>query len=343
MDKQYILNDISVIIQGKIFGAPGDAYEKQLTLHCIESVRKNLPAAEIIISTWAGSDVSHLNYDLVIFNNDPGATAYHIHDPNFLNNNNRQIVSTSAGLRAATKTYAIKMRGDCLINGTGFTNYLKEFPRADTYRFFKERVIILTHFSRNPRRIPQLIHPGDIFQVGLREDLLALWDIPQQPEPHTTRAFPIEKRIINNSLENSFYRMKFGSEQYIWYAFCKKNGLDLELKHFSHIPADKILKSDMSIINNFVIVEPEKIDVVLPERFVKYPFNDLYTHHEWEVLSQKYAQGISWFFEAGLIARVYKTNVLLVLKRAKSKLLTHGLKRFFTVQKEPLVMPEADI
>lgn len=343
MDNNNIINNLSVIIQGKIFGTPADPREKQLTLQCIESVRKSLPNAEIIISTWTGSDVSHLPYDKVVFSDDPGATAYHIHDPTFFNNNNRQIVSTYNGLKAASGKYAIKMRGDHTLTGVGFVKYLQEFPRSDTYRFFKQRVVTLTHFSRNPRRIPQLIHPSDIFQVGLLEDLLALWSIPQQPEPQTTRAFPLEKRIINNSLENSFYRMKFGSEQYIWYAYCKKNGLDMELKHFGDIPVDKIVKSDMSIINNFVIVEPEKINVVMPERFVMYPFDDLYTHREWLILSRKYAKGVSWFFKAGLIGRVYTTNVLLVLNRAKSKLLTHGLKKFFAVQKEPLIMPQADI
>lgn len=340
MENLNIINNISVVIQGKVFGAPGEAYEKQLTLQCIESVRKHVPNAEVIISTWEGSDVSHLQYDKVVFSQDPGATAYHIHDPSFFNNNNRQIVSTYAGLKAATKKYAIKMRGDCTIQNTGFVAYLRDYPRSDQYKFFKERVIISTHFSRNPRRIPQLIHPSDIFQVGLLQDLQNLWDIPLQPEPETTRAFPIEKRIINNSLENSFYRMKFGSEQYIWYAFCKKNGLDMELRHFGDVSIDKICKSDMSIINNFVIAEPTQIGVLLPERFVKYPFDDLYTHKEWLSLSKKYAKGVSLLFKLGLITQVYATNVALIVNRAKSKLLTHGLGKFFTVQKEPLVFDQ---
>jgi hypothetical protein len=329
-------NDLSVVIQGRILGSPGEPYEKQLTLQCIVSIRNFLPGAEIILSTWEGSDTSHLEYDKVVFSVDPGGTAYHIHDPKFLNNNNRQIVSTYNGLKAATGKYAVKMRGDCSFLGTDFLDYLKPYPRADKYRFFKEKVIILTQFSRNPRRIPQLIHPSDLVQIGLLEDLLNLWNIPLQPEPQTTRAFPLEKRIINNSLENSFYRMKFGSEQYIWYAFCKKNGLDLELKHFGHIPASKILASEGSIINNFVIVEPQKLGLLLPKRFVYYPFKDLYTHKEWSDLNEKYAEGVSAFFEWKLIGKVYLTNVMLVLNRAKTKFLKHGISKFFTVQQQPL-------
>lgn len=327
--------EFSVIIQGKIFGQPGDAYAKQLTLQCIDSIQKHLPGAEIIISTWQGSDASHLPADNVIFNQDPGATAYHIHDPAFFNNNNRQILSTYNGLKAATRKYAIKMRGDCRLSGTRFLNYLKVYPRSEKYSFFKQRVVIPTMFSRNPRRIPQLIHPSDVFQVGLTVDLLDLWDIPLQPEPETTRAFPLEKRIINNSLENSFYRMKFGSEQYIWYAFTKKHGLDMELKHFGNIPSSKIVGSDWSIINNFVIVEPEKLDVVLPKRFINYPFKDLYTHNEWLGLSRKYANGVTKWFKWMLIAKVHLTNILLIARRAFDKLIKHGPSKFFKVQKEP--------
>jgi hypothetical protein len=334
-----ILSNLSVVVQGRIFGDPHDPYEKQLTLQCIESIRNLMPQAEIIVSTWEGSDVSHLSYDKVVFSEDPGGTAYNIHEPKFLNNNNRQIVSTYNGLKAATKKYAIKMRGDCKFIDTDFVKYWQtDYPRADKYRFFKERVIILTHFSRSPRRIPQLIHPSDLFYIGLLEDLLNLWNIPLQPEPQTTRAFPLEKRIINNSLESSFYRMKFGAEQYIWYSFCKKNGLDLELKYFGDIPKAKILASEMSIINNFIIVEPEKLGLLMPKRFINYPFNDLYSHQEWLKLNKIYASGASKLFEWKLIFDVYKTNVLLVAGRAKTKLAKHGLSKFFRVQTQALVI-----
>jgi hypothetical protein len=332
-----VLNNISIVIQGKVFGEPGEPYEKQLTLQCIRSIRNLMPAAEVILSTWEGTDVSHLSADKVVLSEDPGATAYHIHDPKFLNNNNRQIVSTKNGLKVATKKYAVKMRGDCRFLDTDFVNYLKPYPRGREYAFFKERVIILTQFSRNPRRIPQLIHPSDLVQIGLLKDLQNLWDIPLQPEPETTRAFPLEKRIINNSLENSFYRMKFGSEQYIWYAFCKKNGLDLELKHFGNIPLSKILPSEMSIINNFTIAEADKLGLFIPKRFVYYPYDDLYTHHEWAFLAERYSVGVGDNLKWRLIFKVYLTNILLVMHRAKTKLLQHGLTKFFAVQQQPLV------
>ena len=41
--------DISVVVQGAI--------DKENTPKCLESIRKYLPDAEIILSTWEGSEV----------------------------------------------------------------------------------------------------------------------------------------------------------------------------------------------------------------------------------------------------------------------------------------------
>jgi hypothetical protein len=326
--REDVLNSISVIVQGKTMGLPGETYDKQLTLQCIQSIRNFLPNAEIILSTWEGSIVEHLWYDKVIFNQDPGAVPYTNEIPGFLNNNNRQIVSTINGLKAATKKYAIKMRGDCKLVDTDFINYLKDYPRGAQFNFFKQRIVISTKFSRNPRRIAQLIHPSDIFQVGLREDLTDLWDIPLQPEPQTTQAIPQEKKIFNNALTGGFHRMKFGAEQYNWYAFCKKHGLDLELKHYSHIPARKILASEQSIINNFVMEEPYRLGVLLPNRMFLQPDKDLYTHQEWYNLSKKYAAKASPFDEPALIARVYFSNVSKIVARIVHRLFKYGVGGF---------------
>lgn len=329
--KQKVLDNISVVIQGRVLGEPADPYEKQLTQQCIESIRNLMPKAEIILSTWEGSVVSHLNVDQVVYSEDPGAIAYSTFEPNYLNNNNRQIVSTINGLKAATKLYAIKMRGDCRLNDTDFTNYLKDYPRGEKYAFFKKRIVIPVKYSRNPRRIAQLIHPSDIFQVGLVEDLIRLWNIPLQPEPATTRAFPLESRIFNNALTGGLHRMKFGAEQYNWFAFCKKEGLDLELKHFSHLPIAKIMASDMSIINNFVIQDSYLLGVNLPKKMFLALDKNLYTYEEWVKLSKRYSKEVSSFYEYSLIGQVYYSNVSRIVWRATHRISKFGLANFFKV------------
>ena len=105
---QICKSDFSVIIQGPILGKREEPKEAQLTMQCIESVRRVLPGSEIIISTWDGTDVSHLDYDKVVFSQDPGAITYNDYElKHVFNNNNRQIVSTKNGLNSATKLYSM--------------------------------------------------------------------------------------------------------------------------------------------------------------------------------------------------------------------------------------------
>lgn len=52
-------HDISVVVQGAI--------DPHLTPMCLQSIRKHLPGAEIILSTWQNSRVDGLNYDKLVF------------------------------------------------------------------------------------------------------------------------------------------------------------------------------------------------------------------------------------------------------------------------------------
>ncbi len=225
--------DFSVVVQGPIIGKPNEDYEKQETLHCLKSIKQVLPDAEIIVSTWKGSDVSHLFYDKVIFNEDPGAISYNDYElKNVLNNTNRQIVSTYNGLKVASRTYAIKMRGDFILKSTSFFSLINKFNEVNKYRFFRYRIIVPTYVSRDPEKIPLLYHISDLFQVGYADDLKDLWDIPLQPEPQTTRAYPYNILFLNNPFRTNKYSNRFAPEQYIWYAFTKKKRVGFEHKVF---------------------------------------------------------------------------------------------------------------
>ncbi len=58
------LQEISVVVQGPVVGASSDPDDRQLTRRCLTSIRALLPNAEIILSTWRGSDVSGLQLDV---------------------------------------------------------------------------------------------------------------------------------------------------------------------------------------------------------------------------------------------------------------------------------------
>ena len=52
--------DISVVVQGAI--------HPEWTPLVLKSIRKSLPGARVILSTWEGTDISKLDYDVLVLN-----------------------------------------------------------------------------------------------------------------------------------------------------------------------------------------------------------------------------------------------------------------------------------
>src|SRR6266851_7799448 len=113
------LRDLSVVVQGPVVGGRRDPEERQLTRRCLASIRSCLPDAQIILSTWRGSDLAGLPFDVLVENDDPGPI-YYPDLPDKSNNVNRQIITTRNGLIAADRRYALKLRSAMLVGGTGF-------------------------------------------------------------------------------------------------------------------------------------------------------------------------------------------------------------------------------
>lgn len=282
-------NDISVVVQGPIAGKPDDSYEVRLTLRCLESVREHLPGAEIILSTWRGANVSGLSYDVLVESDDPGALSSSAEpDHPVFYNANRQIVCTKAGLLAATKPYAMKLRSDMLLTTTGFLNFFGKYEaRNEKWKILKDRVVTCTFYSRNPRRkYPHPFHPSDWFHFGRREDVLNIWDIPLAPEPETSRWYDTHPHPPNDPEPMKMFR--YSVEQYTWVTFLRKHG-EVQFDHKTDVDHDAINVSELTIANNLVLVEAEELQL----KFIKYPVSKtdwatLYTHGEWLRLYKKY-------------------------------------------------------
>ncbi|MDB4916146.1 MAG: WavE lipopolysaccharide synthesis [Gemmatimonadetes bacterium] len=282
--------DISIVVQGPISGTPSDSAVARLTLRCLESVRRQLPGAEIILSTWKGSDLSGLPFDTVIENDDPGALRLddmlrsHIQ---FYYNANRQIVSTRNGLRAATRPYAMKLRSDMILTGTGFLSLFGRYEkRAADWSILRARVIASTFFSRNPRkRYPYAFHPSDWFHFGYLEDVSDLWEIPLAGD-EIPRWFETHPRPAGDTEAWAMYR--YTVEQYIWTAFLRKHG-PVHFDHKRDTSNSAVALSELTIANNLVLGEVRMLGLEFP----KYPVSlanqvTLYTHAEWQQLYQRY-------------------------------------------------------
>ncbi|MFQ3598842.1 MAG: WavE lipopolysaccharide synthesis family protein [Chloroherpetonaceae bacterium] len=287
--------DISVVVQGPIL------HQDERTKRVLESVRTHLPEAELILSTWKGSDVSGLECDVLLLNDDPGAI-------NGNNNVNRQIVSTRNGLQKATRHYAMKLRTDTLLTGTGFLDAFDRYPeRRDDFKVFEHKIVIPTLYTRNPLRVTPysgvsyFFHPSDIFQFGLSVDLLLLWDIPL---------------ASTNS--------KSVPEQYIWLACLRKFYQDID--YFSLTLREQLKLTEILLINNFHVEKIESLEIILPPRLMANSPYTCYTYRELSKLRMKYIVNRSNSISLFALIFLYFGSLLSLLSHFKLNL---GLRGFF--------------
>ena len=203
--------DISVIIQGPVT-------RKYLT-RCLESVRRHLPNAQIIISAW-NEDLSHYDADIKI-NNSPIPPPQCSSTDGYLGNNlNRQLVSTLQGLKKAACRYSLKMRGDIMLSGDKFLNYYTAFPelRNEKYAFSRQRILVTNLFTRSPKKSKLLFHPSDIALFGLTSDLIDYFDIPLQSD-FDSKYFLLHDK---ESPKDKSWSSRLFPEQYIMTEWLKK-------------------------------------------------------------------------------------------------------------------------
>lgn len=251
-------SDISVVVQGSI--------SPKMTSRCLKSIRRHLPEAEIILSTWFGSDIFDLDYDILVLNDDPGAQD--ISEVTIKPNNvNRQIVSTLNGVKKASRKYVLKIRSDLELNNSNFLKYYqnlvlnKNFKREKQYSVFKKRILIDSYFTRNSEynsctELGLCFHPSDLWLLGLKEDIENLFDIPLQ-----------EQFIANVRGIKYQYRVP---EQYIWTSCLNKHGWNIYMETYLYNTQQTHNQSIMSILNNFFVLDHRKCGIKFPKKFKNY-------------------------------------------------------------------------
>ncbi|MCD7739759.1 MAG: WavE lipopolysaccharide synthesis family protein, partial [Candidatus Gastranaerophilales bacterium] len=251
--------DISVVVQG-------DVSDKKEVKNNLKKIRKYLPEAEIILSTWEKSNVDKLDYDILVSSRDPGA--FDMQPVTWkINNVNRQIISTINGIKKAKRKYVLKLRTDCLIKNSNFlkyfnSKYVNDLKRVKEYSVFKNRILIDSLFTRNSEydsctQVGLCFHPSDIWMFGLKEDLEMLFDIPLQ-----------DKYIVNINGRDYQYRTP---EQYIWTSCLEKNNWNIFMDSCFYNTPYTSEGSLNSIINNFFVLNHNKSGIKFPKKFRKHP------------------------------------------------------------------------
>jgi len=248
--------DVSVVVQGAI--------NKNLTPLCLKSIRKCLPDAKIILSTWEGSNIENLEFDEVVLNKDPGALECNIRkEYPIINNGNRQLVSVQQGLKRVRTKYALKMRTDLAMLGDDILFYFNSFPkRTDDFKLFKSRVIVGELFTRHNfhfftqgewHSVPKPFHPSDWFMFGETEDLRTYFEdtplIPDEDMSNYLLKYP--ERCYNNKYPWSW---RYATEQYYCYEAFKRKFPEIKFDDWTDWDDERIIISEKFIKNNFIIL-----------------------------------------------------------------------------------------
>ncbi len=263
--------DISVVIQGELTPL---AYEQTS-----RNIRKLLPSAEIVLATYRGSNTNGLDYDKLAMVNDVGGFPSSDKPNAKTNNINRQIQTTLAGLKLATRKYAFKIRSDFVIDGTNFLYYFDEFSKSEkNFKIFENKILACVFFSRNPRSIKYSMpfHPSDIAFFGLRSDLLNLFDIPFMPK----------EEILYYQFKKTTY-CRYVPEQHLWISCLRKNGKHIQCDHAWHCNAQLADETERFAASNFIYLDYNQFSLVPPDKlrmFSENDFESIVTHVEWQQL-----------------------------------------------------------
>lgn len=259
-------HDISVVIQGPVIGGSAEPESKRITLRCLQSVRRYLPQAQLILSTWRGSDLEGLPFDIVRENEDPGLVEVPYNS--MLKNTNRQIVSTRNGLLASDRPVVLKIRSDTLLQGADFLRFYGRFTaRTQEWRLFEQRILTCTIVSQNPELNPVPFNPSDWLHLGLRRDLLILWDIPLLVNVHCKASETAAQQ--------------YTPEQVIWVSCLRKFG-PVSLRHSLDATPENIHLTQLTFANNLAILEPEQLQIAsLKYAWASTRASFLYTHSVW--------------------------------------------------------------
>jgi hypothetical protein len=251
--KHEVLTDdlVTFVIQGPT--VPTNKYSVDVTT---ASVRAFFPGSRVIVSTWAGHP--SISADEVVISHDPGS----ITDggPHTINNINRQIVSTRAGLDRVRTPFAVKLRSDAVITGRGFLSLAAAFPLRSVHgRLFESRIVIPREFTRSPRAlVPLGYHPSDLFQFGHTSDLQFYWNAPLV-EAERLRSFILDSPP--RRWFKMFDRFRYTTEQYLFLSALERKGFAQEFGNYAEISSGIIENSEHLLFNNFLPCEGEVLGV----------------------------------------------------------------------------------
>lgn len=254
-------NKISVVIQGPLHRASSE-YGVEIT---INSIKKWLPEAEIIVSTWVGEDTKGLNCHQLIVSEPPEKLIDKNGNPNYLGH---QILSTQFGLALSTRAYVLKMRADHSLLNNDFCIYPDKVVKSEPFAFFDKKIIVSSLFLRDPLKVPFLFHISDLIQFGKRSDVIAFWSLKAPTLEEILQKNPRgHVGLFGNYSSSTLFKQ--APEQTIILSLLKANGINVNLPYPCATNYKWFFIWEHVLAKNFQVVDASKSNVVYPKRFHK--------------------------------------------------------------------------
>jgi hypothetical protein len=251
------MKDLTILIQGPYFEI--ENYNSNLN---IKKLKEKFPESKILVSTWVNENRYKVKSDEIIYNEDPGIVLdEHVGSATKGSNIQRQITSVINGLAKIKTKYCLKIRSDCYFDSNKILNIpTNHYQREKKFQLFEERILISTIGSFNQSNTSILYHYSDWFNYGLTKDLKKLWGEIKIDNRHVNfyKRYPfLKKNILGKDWD-----LRFTAEQLIYY---KDDFIKNKIEHGHDFSKEKLDDANNYLINNFFLVDPDKINFVFPK------------------------------------------------------------------------------
>ena len=299
--------DITVIIEGPI--------EKNISNKVINNFLKRFLKSNIIISTHIDQKLYkkfYLKKNITIIKNNYPNIGYYRDKPKSPHSANLYIQTCGSALKIVTTKYCLKARYDMFFKNKNFLKFFDKFNLFDDKaKFVKKRILVSSHYTINPHKLPLPFHISDWFFFGLTEDLKKLFYIKKSSEPTQSRWFEKKKKPFKINLD---YYCRYRPEQYLWKSFITKF-IKINFQNSYHASYKNIYFSDKIVANNTVIIQPDLAGFIslkhknFDNRRDLYLFDFNYNFYDWLKLYKKYCNlnfDLSGFKNNKSIIRTFK-------------------------------------
>lgn len=250
---------ISVVIQGPTLL---DVSPERNVNNVIKSINEFLPGAEIIVSTWAHESLPSNRNSIIVTSDDPGPMTSRV---GFVNNINRQVVSTLAGINAASREYVLKLRSDTILTGSAIAVIEEIAKTAANPLAAKFKITTTNLFVRNFYKYPLLFHASDLVQFGHKDDLRNFWNVQEvfkEKEVFLENSSPSPRQFVSS------HGIRLVPEQSLTLSWLRRAlGVKIDLRFPSDGKFSDLVLWEQVLTNYFKVLHYKNSEVDFPGRF----------------------------------------------------------------------------